>query len=516
MTTHSLPAARSRPSSGSLRLRAVVHVTDVVALVLGALLTIAVLGTDTTTAAATVLLLVALGVLGLHLTGCYQRRIVRVRSLELARTTRVATTLGAVVVLLQGLPVTGRSLVAGAVAVVAFTLLLGAGRSAVAEWVRGRRAAGNMRAGVLVAGTGRVMEMASFLRGHPHLGYRVLDAVELLPDVEPVPYLVSLARSVGATGVVVTDAGDPAVRASVRGLRAAGLHVHVATGVEGIGLDAVVTSSSAGELFLDVRPRESTWIEEATMRALDVAVAATVLALTAPLSLVLAAAIRLTDGGPAMFVQQRVGKDGTTFPMMKFRSMTVDAESVEVEGDDGREGPLTKIANDPRVTSVGRLLRATSLDELPQLLNVIRGEMSIVGPRPALPAEVAEFDAELRRRDTVRPGLTGLWQVEARDLPQFDLYRRLDLLYVDNRSPALNVSIILRTVTAVVGQALRGVLGDAEAITGHADVELPPVQLGPGAEQAQDDVIDLAGARATRRPEAEQVIDLRDEVPSQA
>ena len=133
--------------------------------------------------------------------------------------------------------------------------------------------------------------------------------------------------------------------------------------------------------------------------------------------------------------------------MLKFRTMVVDAEArlAALELDNQRRGPLFKLDVDPRVTRIGRFLRASSLDELPQLINVLEGEMSLVGPRPALPAEVAEFPIELRERHRVRPGITGLWQVEARDNPSFDAYQRLDLFYVENWSLALDLVIMLGT-----------------------------------------------------------------------
>jgi lipopolysaccharide/colanic/teichoic acid biosynthesis glycosyltransferase len=155
------------------------------------------------------------------------------------------------------------------------------------------------------------------------------------------------------------------------------------------------------------------------------------------------------------FAQERVGRDGGTFTLYKLRTMVVDAESrrAELEADNERGGPLFKLSDDPRVTRFGRLLRATSIDEIPQLFNVLQGAMSLVGPRPALPSEVEEFDDDLRRRTRVKPGVTGLWQVEARDSENFDLYRRYDLLYVDNWSVTLDLAILARTVAAV---GLRG------------------------------------------------------------
>jgi lipopolysaccharide/colanic/teichoic acid biosynthesis glycosyltransferase len=158
--------------------------------------------------------------------------------------------------------------------------------------------------------------------------------------------------------------------------------------------------------------------------------------------------VKLGDRGPVLFRQQRVGLDGATFDVLKFRTMRVDAEEqlAKLEAANERNGPLFKMERDPRVTRVGRFLRETSFDELPQLVNVLRGEMSLVGPRPALPSEVERFEPELRQREQVPPGITGLWQVEARDNPSFEAYRRLDLFYVENWSITLDLRIKLGTV----------------------------------------------------------------------
>jgi lipopolysaccharide/colanic/teichoic acid biosynthesis glycosyltransferase len=137
--------------------------------------------------------------------------------------------------------------------------------------------------------------------------------------------------------------------------------------------------------------------------------------------------------------------------------MVVDAEAklAELQAANERSGPLFKMTRDPRITPIGHFLRRTSIDELPQLLDVLRGDLSLVGPRPALPAEVAEFDEQLLGRLKVRPGITGLWQVEGRDKASFDVYRRLDLFYVENWSFALDVAILLDSVPAVLGRGLR-------------------------------------------------------------
>ena len=176
------------------------------------------------------------------------------------------------------------------------------------------------------------------------------------------------------------------------------------------------------------------------------------LALVMPLLVVLAIAIRWETPGPALFRQERIGRNGVPFTMLKLRSMSVDAESARIQlaDDNEKDGVLFKIARDPRVSPLGRRLRTYSLDELPQLWNVVRGDMSLVGPRPALPCEVARYDVDPRRRLVVKPGVTGLWQVSGRSDLSWAESVRLDIKYVDNWSLRLDVLILVRTVQAVL------------------------------------------------------------------
>ncbi len=166
--------------------------------------------------------------------------------------------------------------------------------------------------------------------------------------------------------------------------------------------------------------------------------------------LLVALAIRLTSRGPALFRQVRIGRDGRAFRVFKFRTMFVDAEQrlSELRAHNETDGLLFKIANDPRVTPIGRFLRRTSIDELPQLLNVLTGDMSLVGPRP-LPVQNEDFVGDARRRLLVRPGITGLWQVSGRSDTSWEDAVRFDLYYVENWSLTLDLTIMLRTVLAV-------------------------------------------------------------------
>jgi len=186
----------------------------------------------------------------------------------------------------------------------------------------------------------------------------------------------------------------------------------------------------------------------------DKTVAALAVLLLAPLIGAIALAVRLTGTGPAFFVQRRIGRDGREFPMIKFRTMIVGAEHRKVELAAVRndsDAVLFKLRADPRVTRLGSVLRRYSLDELPQLFNVLRGDMSLIGPRPPLREEVEQYGEDVYRRLVVKPGLTGLWQVSGRsDVPFHDMVR-LDLHYIRNWSLWLDLEIILRTVPAVIG-----------------------------------------------------------------
>ena len=187
-------------------------------------------------------------------------------------------------------------------------------------------------------------------------------------------------------------------------------------------------------------------------RILDIVGAAGLLLLSAPVMLLAAVVIRLEDGGPVLFAQERMGRFGRRFTMYKFRSMVMNAEDAraEVTHLNEMDGPVFKSSNDPRITRGGRWLRRLSIDELPQLYNVLRGEMSLVGPRPPLPDEVASYQRWQRRRLSVRPGLTCIWQVSGRNQIDFDTWIRLDLEYIDNWSLLLDIKLLLRTIPVVL------------------------------------------------------------------
>ena len=205
--------------------------------------------------------------------------------------------------------------------------------------------------------------------------------------------------------------------------------------------------------LIHVAGRERNPADSFCKELIERVIACVVVLVLAPVMFAIAAAIRVTSAGPALFRQTRVGRDGREFTLLKFRTMVANAHELRDELDHlnlCETGPLFKIARDPRVTRIGAWLRRTSLDELPQLLNVVRGQMALVGPRPPLPSEVARYTDDVRRRLLVKPGLTGLWQVSGRSDLSWEESVRLDLRYVENWSLALDAAILARTWSAVV------------------------------------------------------------------
>ena len=321
---------------------------------------------------------------------------------------------------------------------------------------------------LLVAGeSGHVDAIAKVLRRETWLGYRVVGAVTSdrqkvtpagLPILGQIDETVGLVDDLGVHGVIFAE-GSFATPADFRRtawqLEAKDIQMIVVPAVTDISAQRMEIRPVAGLPLLDVdRPQAiaaARWIK----RALDLLGSAFLLLLAAPVMGLVALAIKLEGGGPVMFRQTRVGRKGNAFECLKFRSMVPDAEArlaALIASNEGA-GPLFKMTKDPRITRVGRFIRRFSLDELPQLFNAFRGDMSLVGPRPALPSEVAQYDSDARRRLDVRPGLTGLWQVSGRSNLSWDDTVRLDLYYVDNWSLVQDLMILAKTARAVVGSA---------------------------------------------------------------
>ena len=188
-------------------------------------------------------------------------------------------------------------------------------------------------------------------------------------------------------------------------------------------------------------------------RLMDIICSMSALIVLAPILIVVAILIKIESKGPVIFSQERVGINNKKFKMYKFRSMVVNAEDMKekLEKQNERKGPMFKIKNDPRITKIGRFIRKTSVDELPQLINILKGEMSIVGPRPSLPKEVIQFEPWMLERLKVKPGLTCYWQVQGRDHIEFEDWMRLDVKYVKDRNFLLDIKLIFKTFFVFLG-----------------------------------------------------------------
>ena len=194
-------------------------------------------------------------------------------------------------------------------------------------------------------------------------------------------------------------------------------------------------------------------VYEIFKRIIDIIGAGLGLILLSPIIAIVACAVKVTSKGPIFFSQKRVGKNGELFEMYKFRSMVVNAEELKENLEDQNEmsGPMFKIKDDPRVTKVGKFIRKTSIDELPQLWNILKGDMSLVGPRPSLPKEVEQFDNWMFKRLSVRPGLTCYWQVSGRNNIDFEDWMKLDVKYVEERNIWIDIELIFKTIFVLFG-----------------------------------------------------------------
>jgi exopolysaccharide biosynthesis polyprenyl glycosylphosphotransferase len=236
------------------------------------------------------------------------------------------------------------------------------------------------------------------------------------------------------------------------GLHDAGIELFVAPGLVEVSVKRLETGSAGGMSLLRVAPPVREGVQPLLKEALDRSAALLGLLVLAPVLLVVAAAVKLSSPGPVLYLHERIGRAGRPFVMWKFRTMRVgaDRQKTALAQQNEHDGPMFKMRRDPRVTRVGHWLRRTSLDELPQLVNVLKGHMSLVGPRPPLAEEVAHYTPVERRRLTVRPGMTGLWQISGRSDLSWDETVRLDLAYVDNWSFTSDVDVMARTLRAVL------------------------------------------------------------------
>jgi exopolysaccharide biosynthesis polyprenyl glycosylphosphotransferase len=343
-------------------------------------------------------------------------------------------------------------------------VLLLTGRTAARRVLVAARARGLSLHRVIVVGDRRaVVSLAFELRRERAAGFDVVGACMPEPgdrfrDSDELPVLGTLddipaiVRQYDADTVAVASAVPPeTVRRLSWGLEGSGVDLVVAPSVVDVAGPRVSVRPVAGLPLLHVDEPELTGGKRVAKNVLDRVLAALALLLLSPILVTLAVAIRLNTPGPALFRQTRIGRDGREFQVVKFRTMYVDAEArlAELRRHNETDGLLFKITDDPRITRIGRFLRRTSIDELPQLINVVVGDMSLVGPRP-LPVKDSDFTGDVRRRLLVRPGITGLWQVNGRSQLSWEDAVRLDLYYVENWSIALDLTILGRTVGAVL------------------------------------------------------------------
>ena len=417
-----------------------------------------------------VLGIVALWLLGNMTSGCYDRRYLGNGSDEFKRIFNAAVRVTAVIALVCFVAKANLSRGYVATTLVIGTTGLLLGRYALRKYVHRLRRTARWSHRMLAVGTREaVCELIARTRAEPYAGFTVVGACLRVPepglvfDDAIVPVLGGLEsvddaiRTCGVDAVAVTRA--PEINSQwltelAWRLEGSGVALQVAPALTNVAGPRIAIRPVAGLPLLHVEEPELSGRARLLKGVFERVVSTFILIVASPVMLLSALAIRLDSPGPVLFRQERVGLNGKTFKVFKFRSMVSNAERIRMEvarlNEADPAGFLFKIREDPRVTRVGRWLRRLSLDELPQLFNVLRGEMALVGPRPPLPSEVANYSADLRRRLVVKPGITGLWQVSGRSDLSWDDTVRLDLYYVENWSLALDLQIIWKTLFAVL------------------------------------------------------------------
>ena len=300
---------------------------------------------------------------------------------------------------------------------------------------------------------------------HPNLGYRLIGFLDdahhargahfgRIKVLGPVARLADVVRTHGVDQVVIALPATEHRRVAdvIAQCKAQRVGFHLVPDLFEIQLNTVDVDSIGGIPIIGLKDGVIAGWDFFLKRLLDSVVSAAVLLLGSPVFLLIALAIRLESSGPVFYTAERVGQNGKPFTMYKFRSMREDAEKLRdaLADYNQADGPLFKMANDPRRTKVGAWLRRLSLDELPQFWNILRGDMSLVGPRAPLAAEVAQYEEWQKKRLSVKPGLTGLWQVNGRSNVPFEEMVMMDIYYIDNWSFGLDINLILRTIPAVI------------------------------------------------------------------
>ena len=314
----------------------------------------------------------------------------------------------------------------------------------------------------LIAGTNdEARALARTLQRRPWMGYRVCGFVEVMQSglgvIDGLPVFgtvddiaqISTEHNVQSVIIAGSAAGGSTLQ-SIDSALSTNISVRVSPGLANLGAARIILEPIDGMALFSLRrhrfSRRQRWLK----RTLDLSVTSVALLVAAPFMIAIALAIKVTSPGPVLFKQRRVGAQEREFTILKFRTMVVGAHAQRDALSNEADGLLFKMRRDPRVTRVGRFLRKTSLDELPQLFNVLLGEMSLVGPRPALPEETARYAESQRGRLRVKPGVTGLWQVNGRHDLAFEDYVRYDLFYVENWSLTMDLYILAKTIPALL------------------------------------------------------------------
>jgi exopolysaccharide biosynthesis polyprenyl glycosylphosphotransferase len=399
--------------------------------------------------------------------GGYDSRFIGVGSDEFRRVLNAGVTLTAAVAILAYATKTDLARGYVVIALPCATLFDLVARYTLRKRLHKLRKLGSCMRRVVVVGHSAIVEdLTTMLRRENHHGLSVVAACiagpETVADIGGIPAIGGLGnvadvvRRFDADMVAVLACPEMSgvrLRELAWELEKTGTDLCVAPALLDVAGPRTTIRPVAGLPLLHMDHPEFTGGRRVIKAAFDKTIALVALLVTAPLLLVVALLIRTGDGGPALFRQTRVGRDGRDFTVLKFRTMVPDAEQrkVQLSGHSDENGVLFKIRKDPRITAVGGWLRRYSIDELPQLFNVLRGDMSLVGPRPALPEEAALYGDHVRRRLVVKPGITGLWQVNGRSDLSWDESVRLDLRYVENWSFVLDLQILWKTGYAVVG-----------------------------------------------------------------
>jgi len=406
----------------------------------------------------------------LKLLRCYDDRVLGYGADEYRRVITASLRLAGTVAIIGYVANVGISRGFLAVAFSVGTVGLVAGRFGARKYLHRQRATGTgwFRKVLVVGDTPHVLELVHTLRREPYAGYRVVGAC--IPDalLAPVPQrlgdvpvagsfrnIPDAAAATGADTVAVTASGElTATRLRRLGwqLEGTGIDLVLAPALTDVAGPRIHTRPVAGLPLIHVEAPEFRGTRKLVKGFVDRSVSLLAVTLLLPILTLLALAIKLDSRGPVIFKQVRVGQGGREFHVYKFRTMVVDADKLlaELAAKNETDGLMFKMRDDPRITRVGRFLRKYSLDELPQLANVLFGHMSLVGPRPPLPSEVARYDGDVARRLLVKPGMTGLWQVSGRSDLSWEDGIRLDLYYVENWSLASDLTILWKTFGAVV------------------------------------------------------------------